>query len=175
MLIKKSQEERNMFDGFYQQVHPEIARRMPLLGQLKISPVVLEAIAGSVRLQPVLGLRLSELLLAEDKATLQEVYQRLGQHGGYLSREGIVHGDLHVDNVIVDGNQPVIIDWAQARMLKIPKMLSTDPGVLYGLWMEQNAEQLLCSTADRVRFREGLYSLLKSKYEVGFHKRFFEI
>lgn len=163
-----------MFNGLYQQVHPDIARRMTLLGQQGIAPTVVDTVAGSVRLQPVQGVRLSELLQAENIGGLPLTYQLLGRHGGYLSRSGIVHGDLHVDNVIVEGNWPVIIDWAQAKMFEIPARV-TDPEVLYGLWMEQNAEQLLRSTADRVKFRGALFSVLEDKYKAGFRERFFEI
>jgi aminoglycoside phosphotransferase (APT) family kinase protein len=51
---------------------------------------------------------------AEIRTLAERLRSRLAQVVAPLADGGLIHGDLHLDNVIFDGDRPVIIDWQTA-------------------------------------------------------------
>jgi aminoglycoside phosphotransferase (APT) family kinase protein len=51
---------------------------------------------------------------AEIRTLAKALRGRLAQVAGPLAAGRLIHGDLHLDNVIFDGERPVIIDWQTA-------------------------------------------------------------
>ncbi len=87
------------------------------LGEIGVTPKVISVEAEEVvTMQRVPGRRLGNFLREGniDRKQFGEIYRTLGSHVGIISHYGILHGHLHSDNVVFNGNHPVIIDWGMA-------------------------------------------------------------
>ncbi|MBI2148828.1 hypothetical protein HYU23_04055 [Candidatus Woesearchaeota archaeon] len=147
-------------------------------GEIKITPEILDVNDGScIQIRRVPGPRLGTLLLDDsDLNKLKSIYAKLGYKVGYISKYCVEHGHLHTENVVVENDEPHIIDWGQGTYFGITY---SNIEQRYRFWMEQNSEFLLRTTKERLitanreiyypnleriyceKFRSGLLSPLK--------------
>jgi tRNA A-37 threonylcarbamoyl transferase component Bud32 len=101
---------------------------------------------------------------------LLDVYRKLGANLAYISKYYVTHNDLHVDNVIVEGNKSLIIDWGGAMTGLIPEkedssLVDGDSGVLLLSTIERCGDLEIYKRLERV-FTEGFLAELWAPLDV---------
>lgn len=142
-------------------------------GERGYTPKIFRVDGGEIlRIRKAEGPRLSAFLETASREQLERLYMQLGVRVGYISKYHVVHGHLHTDNVIVERDKPVIIDWGQGSYVGI---VSDEQDQHYRFWMGQNSGMLLESTRERLEAvgKEDLFSELRGKYSEAFRRELF--
>jgi len=92
------------------------------LSKRGIAPKILGVEGGfMMTMKKAEGPRLFQALGSLELPQLQEIYRILGRNIAYMNKLGVMHEDLHTNNVIVENSLPVIIDWDKASLMPIEK------------------------------------------------------
>lgn len=81
-----------------------------------VVPKVLEIKDYVITMEKIPGERLGDLIRSSNLALLEILYARVGRGIAYVNKFNVGHGDFHLDNVVVNGLNPFIIDWETAHM-----------------------------------------------------------
>jgi len=136
-------------------------------GEKRITPKVLGVEGGeALRLEKVPGRRLGMLLQDENDPgplRLREIYSVLGRHVGYIAKFNVIHTDLHTENVVVEDDYPIIVDWERGEC---HPFLNSDP--MY--WHGHSSDLLLKTTKVRLEQAEfpQMYEILQRYYTDAF-------
>jgi len=137
-----------------------------------ITPKILRIDSGEIlHLKKAEGPRLGLWLQQEpDIEKIIQLYVKLGVAVAYISNLYITHGHLHTENVVVEGENPIIIDWGLGSFLGIvydnlEKKIET--------WMADNSSMLLETTKERLQTvgRFKLYTPIEAAYTKAFSQR----
>ncbi len=144
------------------------------LGEKGIGPNISRVIPGMryVYFKMAKGPRLGELFVKDlNTELLIKVFESLGYKVGYISKYGIIHGHLHDYNVVVEGEDPILIDW---RMSSLAPMSYEDPKSNLSFWMTTNSQFLLKKTKESLDEIEmgKIYPELETTYSKRFKEEF---
>jgi len=98
------------------------------------------------------GQPFGDVLLAADGPRRRALIERLGQLVREVHAAGIVHGDLHLGNVLAgEANEPVLVDWQRARVHGLAPAQRRDLAAL-----EFSFARSSLGRADRLRLRRAV-------------------
>ena len=147
-----------------------VAPYLIYFGEKGISPKVIDVLGEEIiTLKKSEGPRLGEFLkMDQPLSTLESIYHSLGLSIGHISRYCIEHGHLHVDNVVIENNSPVIIDWGMAFYAGI---LASDD--TFDMWKNLNCSFLLDTTLKALNVKcNTMYPELEKVFLEEFRREF---